>query len=53
MSSSLVFNRVYELEIQSDMLKFSTPLVNCCPSTFSLTFPPPPSSQRTIYTDSV
>jgi hypothetical protein len=33
------------------MLVFSTPLVNCCPSTFSLTFPtPPPSflSKRTV-----
>jgi hypothetical protein len=30
MSSSLVFNRVYRLEIQSVMV-FSTPLVNCCP----------------------
>jgi hypothetical protein len=27
----LVFNRVYRLEIQSVMLVFSTPLVNCCP----------------------
>jgi hypothetical protein len=42
MSSSLVFNRVYRLEIQSDMLVFSTPLVNCCPYTFSLTYPTPP-----------
>ncbi len=57
MSSSLVFNRVYGLEIQSVMLVSSTPLVNCCPSTFSLTSPtppPPPSqSKRTAYTDSV
>ncbi len=36
------------------MLVFSTPLVNCCPSTFSLTYPTPPSqSKRTVYTDSV
>jgi hypothetical protein len=28
MSSLLVFNRVYRLEIQSIMLVFSTPLVN-------------------------
>ncbi len=34
MSSLLVFIR---LEIQSVMLVYSTPLVNCCPSTFSLT----------------
>jgi hypothetical protein len=39
MSSLLVFNR---LEIQSATLVFSTPLVNCCPSTFSLTSPTPP-----------
>jgi hypothetical protein len=54
MSSLLVFDRVYRLEIQSVMLVFSTPLVYCCPSTFYLTFPPPPSqSKRTVYTDSV
>jgi hypothetical protein len=45
MSSLQVFNRVYRLEIQSVMLVFSTPLVNCCPSTFSRIspqlFPPP------------
>jgi hypothetical protein len=41
MSSLLVFNRVYRLEIQSVMLVFSTPLVYCCLSTFSLTFPHP------------
>jgi hypothetical protein len=32
--SLLVFNRVYRLEIQSVMLVFSNPLVNCCPSRF-------------------
>ncbi len=46
MSSSLVFNRVYRLKIQSIMLVFSsTPLVNCCPYnllTGSSTPPPPP-----------
>jgi hypothetical protein len=42
MSSLLVFNRVYRLEMQSFMLVFSTPLVNCCPFTFSLTSPTPP-----------
>ncbi len=38
MSSLLLFlfNKVYRLEIQSVMLVFSTPLVNCCLSTFSL-----------------
>ncbi len=35
MSSLLVFDKVYRLEIQSVMLVFSTPLVNCCLSTFS------------------
>jgi hypothetical protein len=39
MLSLVVFNRVYRLDIQSVMLVFSTPLVNCCPSTFSLTSP--------------
>ncbi len=57
MSSLLVFNGVYRLEIQSVMLVFSTPLVNCCHSTFSLTssppLPPPSQSQRTVYTDSL
>jgi len=42
MSSLLVFHRVYRLEIQSVMLVFLTPLVNFCPSTFSLTSPTPP-----------
>jgi hypothetical protein len=37
------------LEVQSVMLVFSTPLVYCCPSTFSLTSPTP----CTLYTDSV
>ncbi len=32
MSSLLVFNRGYRLEIQSVMLVFSTGFVNCCPS---------------------
>jgi hypothetical protein len=31
MSSLLVFNRVYRLDIQSVMLVFSTPLVNSFP----------------------
>ncbi len=38
----LVYNRVYGLEIHSVMLVFSTSLVYCCPSTFSLTSPPLP-----------
>jgi hypothetical protein len=36
------FDSVYRLEIQSVMLVFSTPLVNYCPFTFSLTSPTPP-----------
>jgi hypothetical protein len=48
----MVFNRVYRLEIQSVMLLFSTPLVYCCPSTFSLTFPlPKVNVQYILYTD--
>ncbi len=46
MSSLLVFNRVYRLEIQSIMLVFTTPLVNYCRSNLNLTGspnrPPPP-----------
>jgi hypothetical protein len=57
MSSLLVFNRVYRLEMLSVMLVFSTPLVNCCLSTFSLTSPTPPPlpkvRERTVYTDRV
>ncbi len=37
MSSLLVFNKVYRLSV----MLFSTPLVKCCPSTFSLTSPSP------------
>jgi hypothetical protein len=37
MSSLLMINGVYRLEIQSVMLVLLTPLVNCCPSTLSLT----------------
>ncbi len=47
MLSSLVFNRVYRLEIQSVMLVFSTLLVNCCPSTYLLSDLPTPSPLRT------
>jgi hypothetical protein len=32
MSSLLVFNRVFRLEIQSVMLILSTSFLNCCPS---------------------
>ena len=56
MSSLLVFNRVYRLEIQSVMLVFSTTLVNCCPSNLLSELPQPsPTSQskRTVYTGSV
>jgi hypothetical protein len=42
MSSLLVFNRAYRLKIESVMLVFSTPLVYCCPSNFSMTSPPSP-----------
>ncbi len=49
----MVFNRVYRLEIQSVMLLFSTPLVYCCPSTFSLTFPIPKVTVQYIQTISV
>ncbi len=49
MSSSLVFNRVYRLEIQSIMLVFSTPFVNCSPSTFSLASPTPPPLPKVTY----
>jgi hypothetical protein len=42
MSSFLLFKRVYRLEIQSVTLVFLTPLVNCCPYTFSLTSPTSP-----------
>jgi hypothetical protein len=49
MSSLLVFNRVYRLVIKSVILLFSTPLVNCCPSIFSLTSPiPTPTSQSKL-----
>jgi hypothetical protein len=56
MSSLLVFNSVYGLEIQSVILVFSTPLVYYCPSTFPLTSPLPPFlkySKRRVYTDIV
>ncbi len=41
MSSLLVFNRVYRLEIQSVMLVFSTPLVNKRPSNLLTGSPTP------------
>jgi hypothetical protein len=50
MSSLLVFNGVFKLEIQSVMLLFSTPLVYCCPSTFSLTLPLPEVNVQYIQT---
>jgi hypothetical protein len=54
MSSLLMFKRVFRLEIQSFMLVISTPLVNCCPSTFSLTSPTtPPLPKVNVHTDSV
>jgi hypothetical protein len=56
MSSLLVFDRVYRLEIQSVMLVFSTPLVNYnALLTFSLVHltptPPPPSSHPGVNKD--
>jgi hypothetical protein len=35
------------------MLVFSTPLVYCCPSTFSLTPPPPKVNVKYIHTEIV
>ncbi len=56
MSSLLLFNRVYKLEIQSVMLVCSTPLANCCPSSFSLSSPTPPllpkENVHTVYRNS-
>jgi hypothetical protein len=54
MSSLLVFNRVYRMEIQSAMLVFPTPLVNySAPLTFSLVHLPPlpPSLCKYISTE--
>jgi hypothetical protein len=42
MSSLLVYNRVYRLEIQSVMLVFSTGFVKHFPSNLSLVSSPPP-----------
>jgi hypothetical protein len=49
MLSLLVLKRVNRLEIQSVMLVFKTPLVCCCPSTFSLTSPPSPLPKVNIH----
>jgi hypothetical protein len=43
MSSLLVFNRVYRLEIQSVMLLLSTGFVNCCSSNLFAGSSLPPS----------
>jgi hypothetical protein len=48
MSSLLVFNGVYRLEIQSVMLVFSTGFVNYCPPS-----PPPNVKKYTVYTYTV
>jgi hypothetical protein len=40
---------VYRPEIQLVMLVLSTPLVNCCHSTFSLTSPTPPPFPKETY----
>jgi hypothetical protein len=57
MSSLLVFNRVYRLEIQSVMLVFSTQLLHYCPSNLLSGSPPPPPPLRNVkgqyHTDSV
>jgi hypothetical protein len=55
MSSLLVFNRVYRLEIQSVMLVISTQLCELLPpNLLSGSTPPPPSqSEYTVCTDSV
>ncbi len=59
MSSLLVFNRVYRLEILSVMLVFSTSFVNYCPSNLlSGWLPLPPSplpcvNKYTVYAYSV
>jgi hypothetical protein len=56
MSSLLVFNRVFRLEIQSVMLVFLTGIVNNCPLTFSLVsslsppLPLPCVNKYTVYT---
>jgi hypothetical protein len=57
MSSLLMFNTVYGLEIQSVMLVFSTLLLTVGPPLYLLSdlpHPSPPSqSKRLVYTDSV
>jgi hypothetical protein len=50
MTSLLVFNRVYRLDIQLVIMVFSTPLVNYRPSTFSLVHLPPFPMFYTFYT---
>jgi hypothetical protein len=49
MSTLLVYNRVYRMEIESVMLVFSILLVNCCSSTFSLTSPTPLPLPKVIF----
>ncbi len=56
MSSLLVFNKVYRLEIQSVMLVFSTQVCELLPLYPLSGSPPPPPPplpkvQRTVYTD--
>ncbi len=55
MSSLLVFNRVYRLEIQSVMLVFSTQLCELLPLLPSLWFtsPTPPPFPKSVFSDSV
>jgi hypothetical protein len=49
MSSLLVFNRVYRMEIQSVMLVFSDPLVNCFPSNLLADLPYPSPLPKVKY----
>jgi hypothetical protein len=55
MSTLLVINRVYRLEIQSVMLVFSTQLCELLPLLPSLwfTFPTPPPFPKSVFSDSV
>ncbi len=57
MSSLLVFNIVYSLEIKSAMLVFSTSFVNSCSSHLLSSSPPcplhPSQSESTVFTVSV
>jgi hypothetical protein len=51
MSSLLVFNIVYRLDVQSVMLVFSTGFVKHCPTNLlpGKLSPPPPSQYESVY----